>query len=123
MDMNTVVRFVDDVVDGNPKTKDTCPGTLDGKKLIQVGIQLERRIGKLFFKSVKYRIYVLEGTRTIWYKVNKCYPSVVAMGFKRETLKMHKSAVPMEQYAAYFLDNSDPQWLKDNDFMLTKVEE
>lgn len=119
VDINTAVRFVDEVTDGNPKTTNYCPGHIDGRKLIQIGIQKERRILKKLFKKVKHIIYLQEGTRLIWYKNNECYPAVVKMGFSMSELTMHPKAVPMETYAMYFLDNKDPAWLKRNDFVLT----
>lgn len=116
MDMNSVVRFVDDYNDKNPKTNDSCPGKVFGHKLIRIGIQKERRL--LVFKRVKHVIFVEEGTRNIWYKNNFCYPVAVSMGFKASQLKMHPMAVPMEQYARYFLDQADNDWLDRNDYEL-----
>jgi len=117
MDMNSVVRFVDDYSDKNPKTNNSSPGKIDGKRLIKIGLQKERRL--LVFKRTKHIIFVLEGTREIWYKNNFDYPVAVAMGFKVSQLKWHPKAVPMEQYARYFLDKSDMEWLERNDYELS----
>jgi hypothetical protein len=117
MDMNSVVRFVDDYSDKNPKTNDSSPGKIDGKKLIKIGLQKERRL--LIFKRTKHIIFVLEGTRNIWYKNNFDYPVAVAMGFKASQLKWHPKAVTMERYAQLFIDDADPEWLKINDYELS----
>lgn len=116
MNMNSVVRFVDDWRDKDPKTRDSSPGKLDGKQLIKIGVQKERRL--LVLKRVKHVIFVLQGTREIWYKNTFDYPVVVAMGFKASELKFHPKAIPMEEYANLFLDNSNPNWLKRNDYEL-----
>jgi len=110
------VRFVDDFQDLDPKTKDSCPGKVNGNKLVLIGKQLERREkGK---GKVKHLIYVEEDTRNIWYKNSKCNAGVVMMGFSLTSLGMHPKSVPMEKYAEYFLDNKDPKWLERNDFKL-----
>lgn len=116
MDISTVVRFVDDYNDKNPKTNNSSPGALDGKKLIKIGVQKERRL--LVLKRVKHIIFVLEGTREIWYKNTFDYPVAVAMGFKASKLKWHPKSVTMEQYARLFLDKVDPDWLKLYDYEL-----
>lgn len=117
MDINSVVRFVDDYRDKDPKTVDSCPGKVYGNQLVRIGVQIERRIFGLR-KSVKHIIFVEEGTRNIWYKNTFCYPSVVAMGFSASKLIFHPKAVSMQEYAKYFLDQVDTDWLKRNDFVL-----
>lgn len=129
VDINTAVRFVDDVLDGNPKTNDFCPGKIDGKKLVKIAVQHERRL--LVFKRIKHIIYVQEGTREIWYKNNECYPSAVKMGFSISQMGNDKRAVPMEVYAELLIDgrsrpdtlvisvgDSARNWLARNDFEL-----
>ena len=116
MDMQTVVRFVDAWTDNDPKTRDSSPGKLDGKQLVKIGVQKERRL--LVFKRVKHVIFKLEGTREIWYKNNFDYPAAVAMGFSLSKLQMHPMAVSMEQYAKYFIDKIDLGWLERNDYSL-----
>ena len=109
MDMNAVVRIVD-----NPK--DACPGSVYGNKLIKIGVQMERRLFR--GKRIKNIIYKEDTTRNIWYKTSNCNAGVVAMGFSTTRLKNHPNAVSMELYAKYFLDKIDPLWLERNDFVL-----
>lgn len=126
LDINSVVRFVDDWQDNDPKTRDSCAGKVFGHKLVKIGEQIERRwFGRGRVKNV---IFVEEGTRNIWYKPSYCNAGVVAMGFSLSRLDFHPSAVSMERYAHYFLgslgDNPiDTQnrlaWLERNDFKLT----
>lgn len=116
MNMQGIVRFVDAWTDNDPKTRDSSPGTLDGKKLVAIGVQKERRL--LVFKRVKHVIFRLKGTREIWYKNNFDYPVAVAMGFSLSRLDLHPKAIPMEQYAKLFIDKTDLEWLARNDFEL-----
>lgn len=113
VDPNLLTGFVDDI-------NDRCPGSFKGKRLIKIGIQKQRRLfSKILFGSVKNIIYNLEGTRDIVYKEkNECHPGVIMMGLKGDTWVMHPKSVPMTQYASYFLDDADPDWLKRNDFEL-----
>lgn len=115
-DINTAVRFVDDYVDHDPKTRNSCPGKVNGHNLILIGKQIERR----FFNrgKTKHLIYLEEGTRNIWYKQSNCNAGVVKMGFSLSELDKDSNSVPMEEYAKYFIDKSDPEWLKQNDFVL-----
>lgn len=114
VDVNTAVRFVDDFLDGNPKTRDSCPGKVNGNKLIPIANQIQRRtVGR---KSIKHIIFIEQGTRNIWYKKSICDAGVVKMGFSLSELRMDARSVPMEVYAKYFIDRLNPQWLKDNDF-------
>ena len=116
LDIREVVRLVDDFQDDNFSTRDSCPGKVNGNELIPIGRQIERR---LFRKSrIKHLIYVEQNTRNIWYKDSHCNAGVIAMGFSIKNLEMHPKSVPMEQYAKYFIDESDPEWLKRNDFEL-----
>ena len=52
MNMKTVVRIVDAFTDGDPSTRDTCPGQINGNDLIPIGIQWNRRLK--FFKRHYY---------------------------------------------------------------------
>ena len=118
-DINLAVRFVDDYRDKDPTTRDSSPGKVDGHRLILIGTQKERRLLKKFVWPTKNFIFVEEGTRNIWYKPSFNNAGVVAMGFSLKLLDNHPKAVPMEQYASYFLDKSDPVWLARNDFVLS----
>jgi hypothetical protein len=108
MDFGTVVRIVDNF-------RDTCPGTVNGNKLIPIYRQYNRRLR--VFRKLKNIIYLEEGTRNIWYKRSRCNAGVVMMGFSLSRLDEHPKSVTMEQYALYFLDEYDPKWLKRNDFV------
>lgn len=124
-DIKNVVRLVDDFLDDDYHTRDSCPGTIFGKKLIPVAIQRERRIfGK---GSIKHLIFKLEGTRELWYKKSYCNAGVVAMGFSLSQMDYDKRSVPMETYAELFLDgdkfvervgDNSSNWLKRNNFEL-----
>ncbi len=114
--MNTVVRLVDAWTDNDPKTRDACPGKINGNKLVKIGIQWNRRLK--FWRKQKYVIYVEKGTRNIWYKSSKCNAGVVAMGFSRRRMDLHLKSVSMEEYAKYFIDRSDSKWLKRNNYEL-----
>lgn len=116
MDMSSVVRIVDAWTDNDPKTRDSCPGKINGNDLIPIGIQWNRRLR--FFKRQKYIIYQENGTRNIWYKRSKCNAGVVAMGFSLSRLSMHPKSIPMSQYAKYFIDHINPTWLKRNNYQL-----
>lgn len=92
IDMSSVVRLVDN-------WRERCPGTVDKKNLIQLGIQKERRLLKrMFGKKIKNIIYQREGTQEIWYKRKECAVGVVAMGFSTKLLESHPNAVPMAFY-------------------------
>ncbi len=117
MDMTTVVRFVDDFEDDDPRTRNSCPGTVNGKKLIHIANQTQRRFGFLP-KRVKNVIYLEQGTGNIWYKRSKCNVGIVAMGFSLSRLANHPNAVPMEQYTKYFVDMVDLDWLERNDYVI-----
>ena len=129
-DIRSVVRFVDDFEDTDPRTRNSCPGTVNGHKLIHIANQMQRRFGFLP-KSVKHLIYQEEGTRNIWYKNSKCNAGVVAMGFSLSYLGKHPNSVPMEKYAFYFLgaerlrDKKNEaeirkEWLARNNFVLVE---
>jgi len=113
---NEVVRFVDDYMDRDPSTRDSSPGKVFGHQLKKIGVQIQRRLFRR--GKVKHVIFVEEGTRNIWYKNSFNNAGVVAMGFSLSRLTMHPNAVSMEEYARYFLDDSDPDWLERNDFEL-----
>lgn len=119
MDMREAVRFVDDFQDTDPRTRNSCPGTVNGHKLIHIANQTQRRFGFLP-KRVKHLIYIEEGTSNIWYKNSKCNAGVVVMGFSLSRLRRHPNAIPMEDYMKYFIDEIDPSWLKRNDYVLVK---
>ena len=94
--INTVVRMVDN-------WRKRYPGTVNNKSLLKIGIQKERRLYKrLLGRKVKNVIYLLEGTKQIWYKRKEDAIGVVAMGFSTKHLAMHPSAVPMEFYYEVF---------------------
>ena len=124
--MTTVVRLVDDFLDEDHHTRDSCPGTVNKHKLIPIGKQFNRRFR--FFKKLKHIIYLEESTRNIWYKNSKCNAGVAAMGFSLKRLHNHPKAVSMKTYAKLFLDNPFDKvdevnsiasdWLKRNDYEL-----
>lgn len=116
---HTAVRFVDAFMDNDPKTRDTCPGTVNGHKLIKIALQKERRIFKKIIRPIKHIIYREEGTRSIWYKQSECNAGVVMMGFSMKEMDWDRKAVPMETYAKYFIDIIDADWLARNDYVLT----
>lgn len=98
IDINTAVRIVDN-------WRDRCPGQVDGKDLIQIGVQKERRfLKRLFGKKVKHIIYVIKDTKMIWYKNKTCDVGVVKMGFSLKRLGDHPNAVPMEFYYDAFVN-------------------
>lgn len=110
------IRFVDDYMDKDPKTVDRFPGKVNTHQLQVIGRQTERRLfGR---RKIKHLIFVEDTTRNIWYKTSLDAVGVVMMGFSLKTLEFHKLAVPMEEYARLFLDNSDPAFLKRNDYEL-----
>lgn len=114
---NAVMWKLDDWTDNNPKTNDYDPGVLDGKKLKLIALQRERRL--LIFKTTKNWIYQVGDSRLIVYKpFSKC-AGVVPMGLSLTSGLRHPKSVPMETYAKLFIDKIDPQWLKDNDFVLS----
>lgn len=109
--MDKLVLFVDSV-------KNRCPGTIRGKRLIPIAIQKERRIFKRLFKPIKTYIFVLEGTRNIYYKQDLCHPSVIAFGYSKDDPDWDGKSVPMEIYAKLFIDRVDPEWLERNDYTI-----
>lgn len=120
-DPTILTGLVDAFLDNNPKTMDSSPGKIDGHQLRLVAQQIERRF--LRKASIKNWIYVAEGTRELFYKPTPNSPAWVRMGVSLSRLKAGFSprdeyAIPMEQYANYFLDQSDHKWLKQNDFVL-----
>lgn len=119
MDMRVVVRFVDDFEDTDPRTRNSCPGTVNGHKLIHIANQTQRRFGFLP-KRVKNVIYLEQGTGNIWYKRSKCNVGIVAMGFSLSRLANHPNAVSMEEYTKFFVDEISPAWLAMNDYVLVK---
>lgn len=122
VDINTAVRFVDDFIDKDPKTRNSSPGKVNGNQLIQIGIQKERRLLKILTgHKIKHYIFQEEGTRNIWYKQGFNNAGVVKMGFSLKELAMDKRSVPMETYARYFLDNIDPDWMERNNFELKRA--
>lgn len=128
MDYNSVVRLVDDFTDNDYKTRDSCPGSVFGHKLIPIARQVERR---LFGRGkIKNLIFREQGTRNIWYKKSYCDVGVVAMGFSLSSMEMHQKALSMETYAEIFLSHQDRliipigtsarDWMKRNDFELVE---
>lgn len=114
--MSSVVRFVDAWTDNDPKTRDSCPGTINGNELIHIGNQFSKRFR--FFKKRKHIIYNEKGTRNIWYKNSKCNAGIVSMGFSLKRLANHPKAKSMEAYAIKFLDGNSDKWLKRNNYEL-----
>lgn len=121
VDIKSIVRLVDDFEDKDYKTRNSCPGTVFGKQLVPVAVQRERRIiGK---GRIKNWIFVLQGTRELWYKKSYCNAGVVAMGFSLNTMQPDNKSLPMEVYAEIFLDPdhlvngvNSAIWRKRNDF-------
>lgn len=116
VDPNKLMYWVDNWRESNP-------GKIDGIPLRLIATQTERRITKFWKKSIKNWIYEIHGTRLIVYKEFPLSPAVMKMGLSGHFLEksgnpMHKKSIPMEQYAMYFLDNADPEWLKRNDYVL-----
>ncbi len=96
MDLSHAVRMVDN-------WRESEPGTIDKKKLIEVGYQTERRRLKRWFgHKIKHRIYRLEGTEEIWYKKRRWSQGVVKMGISLKRKGLHPKSVPMEFYWAVF---------------------
>jgi len=128
MDMHLAVRLVDDFEDSDFHTRESCPGTVNGHKLIHIANQIQRRF--LRKGTVKHLIFQEEGTRNIWYKNSMCDAGIVVMGFSLSRLKNHPNAVSMEHYAKIFIgtdrvDGPDwmefrKDWLAQNDFVLVK---
>lgn len=126
MNISNVVRLVDAWTDSDPKTRDSCPGKINGYKLIPIAIQYNRRFR--FFKRQKHIIYREGDTRNIWYKNSKCNAGIVAMGFSLKRLKNHPKSISMKTYAAVFLGKPDEfndellaynkEWLARNDYIL-----
>lgn len=124
--MSHVVKLVDAWTDSDPRTRDSCPGKINGHELTSIAIQYNRRFR--FFKRQKHIIYFEKGTRNIWYKNSKCNAGIVAMGFSLKRLKNHPKAVSMETYASIFLGKPDEfnaelltynkDWLAKNDYVL-----
>jgi hypothetical protein len=114
-DMRSAVRFVDDFMDKDPRTRQTCPGTVNGNKLVLIAKQTSRRFGFLPSK-IKNVIFIEKGTRNIWYKRSICNVGVVKMGFSLSRLDTHPSAIPMEEYARRFIDRFDVDWLVRNNY-------
>lgn len=130
VDIKNVVRLVDDFLDDDYHTRNSCPGSVFGKRLVPVAIQRERRIfGK---GKIKHLIFKLDGTRELWYKKSYCDAGVVAMGFSLSQMDYDTRSVPMEWYAQLFLDGDQfvigvgdnaSNWLKRNDFELVKKDD
>ncbi len=122
IDINTAVRFVDDFLDQDPRTRDSSPGKVHGHRLVLIGKQRERRFFKKFSHPIKNYIFLEEGTENIWYKQSFNNAGVVKMGFSLSELGMDKKSVPMETYYKYFVANkgltSSQEWLQRNDFEL-----
>lgn len=103
--------------------KNTNPGKVNGVHLFLIAIQKARRARDLWRKKPKNWIYKIGNTREIVYKEFERSPAVMKMGVSGHFLRhsgnpFHKFMVPMEKYAKYFIDNSDPEWLKRNDYEL-----
>ena len=133
VDINDAVRMVDN-------WRERCPGKVEQRKLIKIGIQKERRLLRRLVKKVKHIIYLQDGTQNIWYKNSDCDVGVVKMGFSLKRLAMHPNAVPMEFYYAAFMEPDNPlpidllrgqdlntlrevsmsarEWLRINDYVL-----
>ncbi len=96
IDLSHAVRMVDN-------WRESEPGTIDEKKLIEIGYQKERRRLKRWFgHKVKHRIYRLEGTEEIWYKQKRYSQGVVKMGISLKRKGLHPKSVPMEFYWEVF---------------------
>ena len=92
------------------------PGTVNGQPLQLYGIQVIKRF--LRPKVTKNWIYRIGTTREIVYKPFPKAPAVMKMGISGNTWAQHPKSVSMEQYAKYFIDRVDLDWLKRNSFEL-----
>lgn len=112
VDPNSLMALVDDW-----RTKEgRCPGSIDGLNLIPIAIQTHRRARNLWRKTPKHIIYVRGNTREVWYKNSECHVMGVKMGLSIKRLAMHPKSVPMEQYAKFFIDKVDMDWIDRNNF-------
>lgn len=97
----SVFKIVDDIYD-------RTPGTIDGKRLVKIAVQKERRIfKKLMGKKIKNVIYQLRGTKEIWYKNNDSAIGAISMGFSMKRKDYHPKSVPMEFYYEAFTEPSE----------------
>jgi len=110
---------LDDWKDGDPKTNDFNPGKLDGKTLVLIALQKERRLLKRIFHPTKNWIYRI-GDRTdlVVYKPFPKAAGVIPMGISMTTMWWHPKSVPMETYCERFITMPDKEWLAMNDFVL-----
>jgi len=121
LDPNVLMALVDDWLDHDPRTRDSSPGTVKGRKLILIGLQHERRPNKISKGNlIKNWIFKLAGTKEIVYKEGFNNAGWVRMGVSPKMNGYHPKAVPMVQYAKYFIDVSNPAWLKNNDYELVR---
>lgn len=107
--------------------RDSKPGKVDGRDLILIAVQKERRLSKFWKKSIKNWIYRIAGTKEIVYKEYPASPGVMRMGLKGSFLRnsgnpWHRKSVPMEEYYDMFVANKNRPtyvaWRKRNDFSL-----
>lgn len=116
VDPNSLMYWVDD-------WRNRDPGTVGGKKLIVIAHQMARRARDLWRKKPKNVIFQIEDTREIVYKRRFDGVAAMKMGISQKRIwnskdPRHKHAVPMEEYAKYFIDKIDADWLARNNYVL-----
>ena len=120
VDWRQLIFWVDD-------WRDTDPGQIKGQPLILVGVQKERRIRKLWKKSIKNWIYAIDGSKMIVYKEYPLSPAVMKMGLSGHFLNksgnpMHRYAVDMDYYYDVFVHNlfdiDNIEWRERNNYEL-----
>lgn len=107
IDPRELMYWVDDY-------KKAYPGTIDNQPLKLIGLQVIKRFLKP--KITKNYIYRIGNTREIVYKTYEFSPAVMKMGISSTTWERHSKSVSMEDYAKYFIDRIDLEWLKRNSF-------
>ncbi len=111
VDPKSLMYWVDD-------WREADPGEVGGKKLNLIAIQHARRARNLWRKRPKNLIYRIGKGREIVYKRYSKSPAVMKMGISIKRLGNHPYAVSMEDYAMYFIDKIDADWLQRNNYEL-----
>ena len=98
-------------------------GFVQGRRLILIAHQMERRRLLKFLKRIKNYIYLVDGKQEIVYARSENTPAVMKMGISLRRLitegrVRHEKAIPMEQYYSKFVGKPDREWLARNDYRL-----